>query len=286
MGGLGPRSLAPRRPWVTAARETLPATLGRLQEGWQGRRHKLPGLFRLVPASRHHPQLPMGRLPPPALTQRTRASVVAQDPRRPQRKGDQDVLFAQRRVVTSEVSNCERYPPGSVETTGRKAAFSEPALEEASRSRAQRRDLGKPRCWQLGVGPQAPLSRPSPCHLDPLGYHEGRLACGWHFSREKRRGIQQLFNLGPTDSHPEVEAVKQRSRDTAHIPRALCRRAPAGTGRTIRTATARVHRRDQKEPSREGHRRARPAHYDPALFEWLAEVVEHRTRELRQLVQK
>src|SRR5438477_9938878 len=85
----------------------------------------------------------------------------------------------------------------------------------------------------------------------------------------------------------EVDSIEQRPRHPGLIIGGTARRAAAGQSCVAEmAAAARVHRRHQLDPRREGDVAIGPRDADATGLERLAERVEYRALELRQLVQE
>ena len=85
----------------------------------------------------------------------------------------------------------------------------------------------------------------------------------------------------------EVDAVEQRSRHPRLIIGGAARRPAAGQRRIAQmAAAARVHRRDQLDPRREGDMGVGAGDADAAGLERLAQRIEHRPLEFGQLVEE
>ena len=85
----------------------------------------------------------------------------------------------------------------------------------------------------------------------------------------------------------EIDAVDERTRQPPLILGGAARAALAHEARLARhAAAARIHRRHQLHPRREGDMRIGPRHADIARFQRLAQRIEHRALELGQFVEE
>ena len=91
----------------------------------------------------------------------------------------------------------------------------------------------------------------------------------------------------PGTSTCKIDAVEQRAGDPRLIIGGAARRAAAGErGIAEVAAAARVHRRDQLDPRRKGHVGVGAGDADASGLERLAQRIEHRALEFRQLVEE
>ena len=106
-----------------------------------------------------------------------------------------------------------------------------------------------------------------------------------HGCRRLRRRRRELRGARPRHRDGEVEAVEQRARELLPVRGEPLRRARA-LDRRIAAAAARahVHRPDELEARREERVPADPRDRDEAVLERLPQRLEHRPRELGQLV--
>ena len=91
---------------------------------------------------------------------------------------------------------------------------------------------------------------------------------------------------GPVDPESDVEAVEERSGQSAGVAGPGRRRAAARPGRTTLATGARIHGRHQQEAGRTGGGGPGTAQPDDTLLERLAQGVEHGGREFAELVEE
>ena len=98
---------------------------------------------------------------------------------------------------------------------------------------------------------------------------------------------RELLRARPRHRDDEVEAVEQRPRDLLAVARDPLRAAGAvGGGIAAASARAQVHRRDETKAGRKERMPTDPRDRDDAVLEGLSQRLEHRPRELRQLVEQ
>ena len=132
------------------------------------------------------------------------------------------------------------------------------------------------RTGQLAVAVDASLLGP-PAHIrDPLG---GLGAGG------ARLGVQQIGRIGTVHSDHEIEPVHERAGQAALVAGQRSVGA-AAADRAARAARAGVHGGHQQEPGRVLDHPLRAGHPDHALLKRLAQGVQHRRRELSELIEE
>ena len=102
-----------------------------------------------------------------------------------------------------------------------------------------------------------------------------------------RRRPGQLHRARPRHCHEQVETVEQRAGELVSVGGEPLSRAPA-LGRRIPACSAgtKVHRRHELKPRRKDRLPLDPGDADHAVLERLAQSLERRAWELRELVEK